>query len=278
MIYPFCHRWAASATRAVAALIFFAGWAWAEPAPAPPATGSESRLDAVLARGVVRVGTTGDFKPFTYRDPSTGGYRGFDIDAARALAEALGVEVEFVPTTWPNLITDLVAGRYDVAMGGITRTLERRKVAAFTLPYFEVGKVPLMRRRDAERFTTISALNRPEVKVGVNPGGTNEQFVRTFLPNATIIVEPDNLAIPAMVADGKVDVMITDNIEAVMAMRVLPGLAAVSPEQPFTHDDFAYLVPRDDPAWLGWLDLWVDQMRRHGTFAKLRQRWIGEAP
>ena len=135
-----------------------------------------------------------------------------------------------------------------------------------------------MRRADAQRFTTLEALNHPGVRVGVNPGGTNEQFVRARLGQTTIVVVNDNLAIPALVAAGEVDVMITDNVEAVLAMRQLPGLAAVAPENPYTHDDFAYLVPRDDAAWLGWLNLWVDEMHRHGTFAELRQRWIGVEP
>ena len=73
---------------------------------APP-----SRLDAIIAAGVLKVGSTGDYKPFTFKDPATGTFAGFDIDLAQSLASALGVKVEMVPTAWPNLMKDFEARR-----------------------------------------------------------------------------------------------------------------------------------------------------------------------
>ena len=78
--------------------------------------------------GEIRIGTTGDYKPFTYLHPETGVYEGMDIDAAHMLGEALGVRVRFVPTTWSDLSEDTLNDRYDLAMGGITRTLTRQKI------------------------------------------------------------------------------------------------------------------------------------------------------
>nr|WP_230077551.1 transporter substrate-binding domain-containing protein [Anoxybacillus sediminis] len=48
----------------------------------------ESRLDEIIARGYIRIGTTGDYKPFTYLNPKTGQYEGYDIDAMKELAKA----------------------------------------------------------------------------------------------------------------------------------------------------------------------------------------------
>ncbi len=56
-------------------------------APAAPAT----RLDAIMAKGTVRVGTTGDYKPFSYMNPETKQFEGLDIDMAQSLGQALGV-------------------------------------------------------------------------------------------------------------------------------------------------------------------------------------------
>ena len=70
---------------------------------AAPAAAQTSRLDDILARGVLRVGTTGDYRPFTALDKASGAYSGFDIDLARSLGAALGVRIEFEPTSWPNL-------------------------------------------------------------------------------------------------------------------------------------------------------------------------------
>jgi hypothetical protein len=89
------------------------------PAPPPP-----SALDLIGQRGEVRVCSTGDYRPFTYRDP-TGQWTGIDIDMAKDLAAKLGARLTVVPTTWSNMVTDLTAGRCDLAMGGISVTLER---------------------------------------------------------------------------------------------------------------------------------------------------------
>ena len=66
---------------------------------AAPACAGSSRLEAILERHVLRVGTSGDYRPFTMINRETAEYSGFDIDMARALAEALGVSIAFAPTT-----------------------------------------------------------------------------------------------------------------------------------------------------------------------------------
>jgi cyclohexadienyl dehydratase len=64
-----------------------------------PTLAQASRLDEILARGVLRVGTTGDYRPFTALDKVSGAYSGFDIDLAQSLGAALGVKIEFEPTS-----------------------------------------------------------------------------------------------------------------------------------------------------------------------------------
>lgn len=72
------------------------------------------------------VGTTGDYKPMSYLNRETGRYEGFDTEASELLAQSLGVQVKFIPTTWSTLTADTLAGKFDIAMCGITRTLARR--------------------------------------------------------------------------------------------------------------------------------------------------------
>ena len=61
----------------------------------------------------MRVCTTGDYKPFSYRTNANSPFIGFDIDMAQGLAKQLGVKLELVPTSWPSLMNDLAAGRFD---------------------------------------------------------------------------------------------------------------------------------------------------------------------
>jgi len=137
-----------------------------------PALADGSRLDAILERHALRVGTTGDYRPFTALDKGTGEYSGFDIDMARALAKALGVSIEFKPTTWSGLAKGLAADDFDIAMGGVSVTLDRQKVGFFSNPYLRDGKAPIARCADQQKYETLAEIDRPGVKVIVNPGGT----------------------------------------------------------------------------------------------------------
>jgi len=234
-----------------------------------------SLLDRILERGEVRIGTTGDYKPFTYLNPETGMYEGMDIDAAHLLGEALGVTVTFVSTTWSTLSDDTLNDRYDLAMGGITRTLERQMILGLTDPYVTIGKSPLIRKADRERFKGLTDIDQPGVKIGANYGGTNEAFVRANIRQATIVMFQDNLDVQPAVASGEVDVMFTDNVEAVIYARLNPVLYALSPDQPLTREDIGYMTVRDDQPFMNWLNLWLYQMEQKGTLDALRSKWIG---
>jgi len=72
-----------------------------------------------MQQGQLRVCTTGDYKPYTLKSED-GEHSGIDIAMARALADSLGVKVEWVPTTWKTLMPDMLAGKCDIAMGGIS--------------------------------------------------------------------------------------------------------------------------------------------------------------
>ncbi|MCK5070402.1 MAG: transporter substrate-binding domain-containing protein [Desulfocapsa sp.] len=236
----------------------------------------KSRLDVIMERGHILVGTTGDYKPFSYLNPETGKHEGHDIDAATMLAESMGVEVRFVPTTWKTLVAGILENKYDVAMCGITRTLSRQKQVALTAPYINVGKSPLIRKTDENKYKTLADIDKTGVKIGVNPGGTNEKFVLANIKQAEIVVIPKNLAIPDKIASGEVDVMITDNVEAMLVEGKRSELYAVSPNAPLTRDDFGYMLPRDEYSLINWMNLWVHQMHEKGDFGKLKVKWIAE--
>ncbi|NIR30675.1 MAG: transporter substrate-binding domain-containing protein, partial [Gammaproteobacteria bacterium] len=63
-----------------------------------------NRLEQVRRSGVLRIGTTGDYPPFSHRVADDGPLSGADVDLGRLLAQALGAEARFVPTSWPTLM------------------------------------------------------------------------------------------------------------------------------------------------------------------------------
>ncbi|MFI1618200.1 transporter substrate-binding domain-containing protein [Streptomyces lydicus] len=233
-----------------------------------------SALDTVPRRGVLRVCTTGDYRPFSYRDPRTGGYRGVDIDMARDLAQSLDATPRYVPTTWAELVGDLAAGRCDIAMGGVSVTLPRARSVYFSEPTRTDGKTPIVRCADKDKFRTLQQIDRPGTTVIVNPGGTNEQFARAHIKQATLKVHPDNTTIFDEIIAGRADVMMTDASETRYQAKIHPELCSVHPDQPFTFSEKAYALPRGDDEFKAYVDQWVHLATHDGTYAKYEAAWM----
>jgi len=230
-------------------------------------------LAGLRRAGVFRVGTTGDYAPFS--SDAGGVLRGLDLDLARDLAGALGLRPVFVPTSWPGLMADLRAHRFDLALSGITVTAERAREAAFSLAYLQDGKTAISRRTDVPRFGTLAAIDQPGVRVIVNPGGTNERFVRERLRHAEIVLHPDNRTIFTALAEGRADVMFTDGIEVRLQARRDPRLAGTL-AAPLTRAGKAVLLPRDAdlrPA----VDAWLEPLVAGGAVAERLERALAEA-
>ena len=231
-------------------------------------------LAAVKARGVLRVGTTGDYRPMSYPDPKTGEYWGFDAALAEDLAKALGVELEYVPTTWPTLMDDTLAGKFDLALCGITITDARKAQALMSDGYLANGKTVLCRATDAGKYTSLEAINRPEVTVMENPGGLNEKFARENLPNATLVIHDITENSPGLIAAGKADVMITEILEAGWYVAQDSRLAAPLLDRPFTHGELGALLPKGSETLLAYVNEFLAKEKASGRIDALADTYI----
>ena len=239
--------------------------ALAEPARSP---------EEVASRGVLRVGTAGDYQPMSFLDPEAGTYVGFDAELAQDLAASLGVELEYVATSWPTLMEDTLAGRFDLAICGITITDARKEQALMSEGYLGNGKTVLCRAEDADRYTSLEAINRPEVRVMENPGGLNEKFARENLPDATLIIHDVNQEIPGLIASGEADVMITEIMEAGYYVGKDDRLAAPLIYEPFTHGQLGALMPKGSEALLDYVNDFLQKEKDSGRIEALAQQYI----
>ena len=238
----------------------------------PPAPVAQVDLDQIVTHGTVRVCSTGDYRPFTYHDAQ--GWSGLDIEMAQDLAKNLGVKLDLVQTTWATMVSDLGA-KCDVAMGGVSITLDRAKRARYSSPYLRDGKAAAIRCADRPKYQTLADIDRPGVRIVVNPGGTNAEFDAANIDHATIVKYRDNNTIFDQVSGGKADVMITDTSEIRWQTIQNPQLCGVGLDHPFTFEQKAYLIPEASPALQQWTDQWLNIAQNDGTFAHISQKWVG---
>jgi cyclohexadienyl dehydratase len=248
-----------------------AGSVGGAPAATVPAAAS-SRLDDILARHTLRICTTGDYKPYTFLRPD-GQFEGIDVDLADALARSLGAKPEFVKTTWSNLMNDFVS-KCDIAVGGVSTTLDRQKRAFFTQPYMVDGKTAIVRCDDVGKYQSVAEIDQPGVRTIVNPGGTNERFAKQYFRHSQLIEYPDNVTIFEQILDGHADVMVTDASETLLQQKLHPGLCSVHPDKPFQFGEKAYLLPRGDVPFQQYVDQWLHLARSTGEFQAVVDKWL----
>jgi cyclohexadienyl dehydratase len=224
--------------------------------------------------GVLRVGVSGDYPPFsllTGEDPIV--FEGFDVAVARAYAEERGRVLILERFRWPDLIRDLEADRFDLAMSGVTIVPERSAMGRFSVPVVETGAVVLARQ--PERFPDLAALNRSIIRIGVNAGGYLERVAETQFRRATVVAIPDNAAVLDALLSQDVHAVLTDTAEASLWREAAEGVKLLGP---LTRDRKAYLVRADRPGLAADLDRWLLEREADGSLGALRRRHLGENP
>jgi cyclohexadienyl dehydratase len=254
---------------ALLALALLSTSALAQPVSSAP----ESTLDAVTKSGVLRACTPGDYRPFSFLR-GDGGYEGIDVDLAQSLAAAMGAKLQIVKTSWANLLGDFTAGKCDVAIGGISVSLERQKKAFFSDAYMVNGKAPIVRCEDVARYQSVADIDQAEVRVVTNPGGSNERFARANFKSAKLVVHADNLTIFDELLAKRADVFVTESAEALTQQKLKPGLCAVNPDKPLQYGEMAYLLPRGDAVMKSFVDQWLHLSKATGDYQRVVDKWL----
>ena len=231
------------------------------------------RLDKIMESKVIRVGTPGDYRPFAIKTET--GITGHDIDIIELMAKEMGVKVEYVSTSWPNLMKDIQADKFDVAIGGITRNVGRIRYIDMLPGYAPFGKVALVRSAEKGKYMAPQDLNKADVRVIKNPGGTNEAFVLENLKAARVSTHDKNAEIPGLIAEGKGDVMITETYEALHYSKADPRLHAAFIDAPLTpKNELGFMIPTDDADYSRVMGFVWKLMDSRGVLKQTSDKWL----
>lgn len=225
------------------------------------ASASQGRsMQTITHSGELKVGVPGDYAPLAFHNQA-GELLGFDVDMAKDLGKTLSLRVNFIPTSWPTLAADLKADKFDIAMGGITSTPARARDFALSRPVLANGKIALANCRAAPSLGSLESIDRPQVKVVVNPGGTNQSFVDEHLKQAQIIRVNNNVDNLQALRDKTADLMITDLLEGEWYQGQEPGVLCIATAKPFpgSGSDKVYMMNKASVQLLEQVNQWLEK-------------------
>ncbi len=241
-----------------------------EPLPLPHAEASV--LEAVRARGRLRVGYMPDAPPYSFFN-SHGELVGFDMEMAYALSAELGTALELAPIPRERLTQVLNAGLCDLVMGGFAVTTQRAGQMVFSPPYLDetlAFVVPDERRAEFSNAATVRAARGLRIAVPGLPGVL--EFVQRELPNAEIVPVYGTEFLSGKLPG--VDALIWTAERGSFLTLLHPAYSVVVPQPLHIRIPLAYPVARHDLEFARFLGTWIDLKQKDGTIQALYDHWI----
>lgn len=227
------------------------------------------------AKEVFVVGVDAAFPPFTWVEG--GEYRGFDVEAIKAIAELQGFKVEFRDLPWAGIITALAQGKIDIIASGLTVTCERAQVVDFSLPYWEVDQAILV-RKDSD-LNAITAFFRSVV--GAQAGTSAYAWIEENLVAKGVEIqlrayETYDMAVRDLEI-GRIAAVLCDTDTALGFVEAGRNVKIVGIVK--TGEQYAYAVTKGDPyGLLPRLNEGLRKLYELGIWAELMAKYFPGRP
>jgi polar amino acid transport system substrate-binding protein len=218
------------------------------------------------------IGVDSDYPPFTYRD-SAGNLTGFDIEAARWIADRQGFDVDFVAVPWDGIIPALKAGTIDMIYSGMTVTPERERDVSFTTSYYTVNLSVAIRPGSN---ATMQDLYAGRLRIGAQAGATGADWVEEKLvrsgkmPAANLVRYPDLSTLTGSLVNGTIDTSVND---ALPQERATAGKSVTIIGSIPTNDKYAVAVRKTNPQLRAMVDDGLRQLMEDPYWQQLLQKY-----
>lgn len=235
-----------------------------------------SVIETIKKRGAIRVGMA-TFVPWAMRDKK-GELIGFEIDVAKKLAKDMDVEIEYVPTAWDGIIPALLAGKFDVIIGGMTITPARNLTVNFTAPYAHSSLGVMASKKVAEGLVWPDDYNSSDVTFVCRRGATPCSYIQQHFPKATLRQFDDQGQTLQEVLNG--------NAHALLGSQPLPAFTIYdNPDAVFSPNDGkidpgneGFALRKGDPDALNFFNNWILVNTSNGWLEERHQYWFGGRP
>jgi polar amino acid transport system substrate-binding protein len=199
---------------------------------------------------------------------------GFEIDVAKKMARDLGVEVDFYPEEFRYLIPDLVNGRFDIIISGMSITTNRAMQVNFSAPYNSTDLSLVANRKLAGNFQTLADFDKPNVTIGVLDTSLAVDIASNAFPNAELKTYVEDSDLFRALLDGKIYAAVADTPEPEIISKVYPDQADLPPTRVLATFPAAFAARRGDMDFINYLNSWIEARTVNKWLENRRNYWF----
>ena len=231
----------------------------------------KSTLNQIIKRGELIVATEPGYIPFEMKN-KRGEIIGFDVDIARAMADAMGVKLKLVPTDWESLIPTLNGKSVDIIISGMTIFQERNLRVNFANSYMKIGQTLLVQPKHANK--KWQDLDKSEFTIVTKLGTAGDVASRRIFKNAKLKTFNSEAEAVQEVLNKNADIFIFDKPFNDMFMLQKGKNMVVHLSEPLTYEPLGWAIRKGDPDFLNWLNNFLNQIQNDGTYEKIYDKWF----
>ena len=231
----------------------------------------------LVKEGTLTVAVSPDYPPFENLDGDE--YVGLDIDLMKAVAEQMGLEVEFKNLQFDAIVPAIQAGgQADVGCSGISINDTRLEQVDFSSSYYidDQCVIAMTDNADVTADTYEDALNQEGVVIAAQSGTTGESYAKETFPNATVVGYGNATdCFAAMQAGSDNTVAVVTNLAVGEKMVSDAYTDAQIVGKSATGEEYAVAVSKDNPALLDAVNAALAALDEDGTIDELTSTWMG---
>lgn len=228
------------------------------------------KLEAIKTEGVIKVATSPDYAPFGFHTTIEGKDKivGADIDMMEAIAEKMGVKVDWIDMSFNAVLAAAKEGKADVAVSAISVTTEREESFDFTTDYYTSPQVIVINKQKADQFTSIEQFANKQV--GAQKGTIQENIVKEQLKEAKLVSIEKLPSIFLEVKNGSLDGLVVEKTVADAYVKQNPELMIASIQlKSMKEDALCIAVPKGNETLVKELNKQIKGMKEAGIIDKM---------
>lgn len=220
---------------------------------------------------ILRIGVDDTYPPMEYRDDNNQ-LIGFDVDLADAIAEKMGVKIEWMSMAWDGIFLGLDSDRYDCIISSVSLTTERLGKFEFTEPYLANSQVIVVKPGD-ESIKTPADLEGKTV--GYQSATTADEAVEKHLESYSFKNEGYEEIIQTFSSldAGRIDCIVVDYAVALDYSSKFPEKYVISSAK-LTNEPIAVCIKKGNTALRDEIQKALDDLRADGTLKKISEKWF----